>query len=92
MDVHVLSVRQSTAMEKVKQESMRNGPGAVKGISEDLDQGTNGWRMDYGRLALGHNNEQEYMQDGDKDDVIRVYAEVGPSQDKALQTLGRPLG
>jgi hypothetical protein len=79
-------------MEKVKQESMRNGSGTVKGISEDLDQGTDGRRMDYRRLALGHNNEQEYMHDGDKDDVIRVYAKVGPSQDKVLQTLGRPLG
>ena len=59
-------------MENVKQETLHNGLGAVKGISEDLDQGIDGWRMDYGRLALGHNKKQEYMQDGDKDDVIGV--------------------
>jgi hypothetical protein len=46
--------------EKVKQ--VRDGPGVVKSICEGLDRGTEGRRMDHGRLAHGHVNKQVYVQ------------------------------
>ena len=52
IDVHVFECEIVGSNGECKQETVHNGLGAVKGISEDLDQGTDGWRMDYGRLAL----------------------------------------
>jgi len=58
------------AMEKVKQEFVRSGLGAIKGGHEGLDRGIKGHRrMDHGRLSLGHVNKQGHMQDGDEDGV-----------------------
>jgi hypothetical protein len=47
-------------MEKVKR-VCADGPGAVKDGCGGLDQGTEGWRMDRGWLALGEIDKQVYL-------------------------------
>jgi hypothetical protein len=49
-----------------------------------LDRVTEGRRMDRGCLGLGHVNEQDYMEGGDEDNMIRVYAGVKQSVGKNL--------
>ena len=69
-------------MEKVNQESIRNGPGAVKGGREVLDRGTEGRRMDYGQLALRHVDKQAsvHARMVMKMVLIEVKTAIGPSQ------------
>jgi hypothetical protein len=48
-------------MEKVKRVHV-DGPGVLKDRHGGLDQGTKGWRMDHGWLALGDIDKQVYMR------------------------------